>query len=830
MVDNQSAEAVKKRVLIVDDEKEILTSLERALRIKYDVMTVQESPKVIDFLKQNRVDCILMDIRMPEITGIELLKDIKFLYPHLSILIMTGHGDEDDAITALKYGASGYIKKPINIYYLFDEISRILKEAFSVKEEKPVNILLVDDDEALLNSLAKGLACYQYKITTANNSVSAANLLKAESYDIIITDENMEKMDGIALIEEAKKIQREIIPIMITGVSTQELAIESIKAGVFDYIKKPIDLKEIKSAIDRSISRLRINREIKARNAELSSKSKMLETLNNEIFTQKEYLKNIVQSINNILIITDENGNIEQANEVAIKKIGYKKEEMFGRSLTIIYPVDNLEKFLSQVIEHNGLANLEGEYLTKSHDRIPVIIAASLIHSQDKAIEGYVFVAQDISDRKKNEEKLYQLSYYDVLTNLPNRTHFELYATQEISKASQENRRLAFFYMDLDGFKAVNDRFGHASGDLLLVQVADRLKEVFQSSGFVARLSGDEFAVCLSVRSHEELVLLANMIINMINQPIYINNSEISVGISIGVSIFPDTSIDYETLLKNADIALYRAKYNGRNQFVFYSTDIEQEYTDMLKIETALRLAVDKNEFYLEYQPIYDLEQNQIISLEVLTRWQSSELGFVSPDKFIPIAEANGLIFPISDWIIDNAFKQYAEWKKENKQHFQLAINISAKQLDQGNFLVKFLKQKCEAYHLEAKDIDVEITETAIMRNQPMAKVALTELRSAGFVITLDDFGQGYSSLSLLSKLPISVLKIDKYFVQNLNDPKNKFIVTSIISLSHTLKIKVIAEGIETSDELEYLKKLGCNYGQGYLLSEPKAPDALFKE
>lgn len=815
----------KSTILIVDDETELLLSLQRPLQMKYNVITMDKSTEVMDNLRALPVDCILLDIRMPGLTGIELLKEIKFSYPHIPVLIMTGHGGEEDTITSLKYGASGYLKKPIDLSLLFNEIQRVLTLTGKSEEaEKPVHILLVDDDPEILKSIVRALAHYGYKMSSYTKTEEALSCLDSDNFDIIIVDMNMPSMNGFEFIDQAKKKSSNFVPILLTGFSTQELAIDAIKHDVFDYIRKPLDVSELVSAIERSMKKLEINREIHQKNRELTAKEKLLENLNNEIVIQKNYLENIVQSISNILIITDETGKIKTVNDSAIRSLGYAAHELADKPIDIIFQIKNLQKYMEKLTQEKGIFNVEAEYLKKGGEKIYVLYSSTLIRNQYDKTEGFVFVAQDISSRKAMEEELQQLSYYDSLTKLPNRLFFEMQAKQLLVKAGKNNELCALLYLDLDGFKGVNDRLGHPIGDKLLREIASRFESAFRKDDFAARIGGDEFVVFLSnIEDKASAGIVAQRLIALINKPVFIENNEISLGASIGIAIFPSSANDFEQLFKNSDIALYKAKHAGRNQYHYFTQQLNMEYGRQLEVENALRFALNRDEFHMAYQPIFDLEAKKIIAIEALIRWDSAEFGTISPQDFIPVAEYIGLMNPIGEWAMETALKQYAELKENHDIDFKLAINLSSSQLGAKDYLKNFLNNTCSLYQLTPEDIQLELTETAIMHNPKQSELTLKTLHQEGFILSLDDFGQGSSSLSLISRLPISILKIDKQFISGLNDEKNVFIIKSILSLADGLALNMVAEGIETKEEYEYLKKLRCLYGQGYYFCEPKS-------
>lgn len=820
----------KLTILIVDDEVELLASLKRPLQLRYNVMTLDKSTEVLNTLRVHPVDCLLLDIRMPEMTGLEVLKEIKFTYPHLPVLIMTGHGDEEDTINTLKYGASGYLRKPIDIYTLFDELQRVLSLGGQLGElkRKTAKILLLDDEPEILASIKKALSIYPYQVSTTSSTSDALLDMEKGDLDILIVDIQMPTMTGLEFIDEARKKNNNFIPIVLTGNSSQELAIDAIKHGVFDYIRKPLDVSELISAIERSMHKLEMNREIYQKNRELTAKEKMLENLNNEITLQKNYLENIVRSISNVLIITDDKGKVKTTNDAAINLLGYSAEEIIGNTINCIFNINEFDKFIKKLIKSGGVSDIEAKLLRKDSSSLFVLYSATVIRNQKNAVEGFVFVAQDISSRKLVEDQLHQLSYYDSLTKLPNRLYFEVQTKQLLGKISEEAKMGAFLYIDLDGFKSVNDRLGHPIGDKLLQEVGRRLEHAFRVDDFVSRIGGDEFAAWLSnIVDRFDVGIVAQRLITLINRPFFIENNEISVGASIGVAMYPDTASDYDQLFKNADIALYKAKHAGRNQYQFFTKQLNVEYGRQLDIESALRFALERKEFYLVFQPIYNLKTKKIVAMEALLRWVSMDFGEIGPQDFIPIAEYMGLIIPISEWVINAALKQYSQWQKEFNVDFRIALNISACQIDKGEYFINLLKHACTTHDVDPKKIELELTETAIMQNPKLAESILSELDQLGFVLALDDFGQGYSSLSLLSRLPISILKIDKQFIGNLNETKGEFIIKSVIFLSKGLNMQVIAEGVETQKQSDYLIEHDCECGQGFLFSKPQKAEDL---
>lgn len=816
-------EEKKLTLLIVDDETEFLVSLERPLKTKYNVLVTNKSTEVIEMLRSSHIDCILQDIQMPELNGLELLKEIKFTYPHIPILIMTGHGDNEDTVKALKYGASSYIKKPIDIYLLLDEIKRVT-EVHTGNIGRPARILLVDEDKDFTDKILKILNQHGHDVTAIARGEQALSLLEKQFYDIIFMDIQMPNMKGFEFLEKVKQIQSNIIPIVITRENNQELTIEAIKHHVFDIIKKPFETNDLLSSIKRSICRLEINREVLQKNRELTAKEKLLENLNDEISLQKNYLANAGATFGNLLIITDNNGNIKCLNDKALKLFGYNKDEILNKNISTLLNIHN--KNMNMLAQ--GENNIECEFIKKDLTQGYILYSCNSVKSQNDQECSLVFVGQDITDFKKIESSLEQLSYYDALTKLPNQLYFEVRAKQLLANYTPEQEQIAFLYFDLDSFKDVNLRLGHTIGDELLKEVAKRLQVAFRDEDFVARLDGDKFIACLTkIRESGYAGVIGQRIIAAINRPFFIEKNEISVGLSVGIAIFPDSANDYEQLMKNVDIALYKAKQSGRNQFQYYTRQIDVEYGNRLELQNELRFAIMRNEFKLAYQPIVSLTDQKIVSVEALIRWESKRRGMVSPAEFIPIAESMGLIIPLGEWVIEEAIKQYAQWQALDVNNLKVSINLSAWQLDRGNYLIDLLKNTCLINNVSPKVVQLELTETAIMHNPQQGEQTLQKLSEIGFSIAIDDFGQGFSSLSLLSRLPINILKIDRQFISKLGEDKNESIINSIISLAKTLHIAVVAEGIETELQRDYLAKLGCEFGQGFLFAKPVYPEQL---
>ncbi|NQD36624.1 EAL domain-containing protein [Permianibacter sp. IMCC34836] len=435
---------------------------------------------------------------------------------------------------------------------------------------------------------------------------------------------------------------------------------------------------------------------------------------------------------------------------------------------------------------------------------------------------------KDVTERKRYEDELRQLANYDTLTGLPNRTLFHERLRHALSHARRHNQRVALLFLDLDRFKQINDSLGHSAGDGLLKQVARRLSISVRDDDTVSRLGGDEFTVILEgVATLESVGVVADKVLKAFAEPYLLNGTEVVVSPSIGISVFPDDGDDSATLLKNADLAMYHAKDQGRNNYQFYVGAMNETMRRRLSLETALRRGIEHDEFTLHYQPKMDIRSGELTGMEALLRWNSAELGKIMPDEFIPLAEETGLIVPIGDWVLREACRQIVQWREQNLPVVPIAVNISIRQLMAGD-LASRVEQILNDFVLSPQWLQLEITESLVMANAAQAVGRLNALRQLGLRLAVDDFGTGYSSLSYLKRLPIDTIKIDKAFVRDITiDPDDATITRTIIAMAHSLKLTVVAEGVETNEQLQFLRDEGCEEMQGYWLSKPLPADEV---
>jgi diguanylate cyclase (GGDEF)-like protein len=437
----------------------------------------------------------------------------------------------------------------------------------------------------------------------------------------------------------------------------------------------------------------------------------------------------------------------------------------------------------------------------------------------------YYLVYRDIAQRRRAEEKLRVVATHDPLTALPNRTLLHERLSHALAKAQRHGRQLAVLFVDLDRFKTVNDTLGHDAGDRLLQFMAQRLYDCLRETDTMARQGGDEFVVLMDeLTDREPITRVSQRILDAVAQPFVIDGQEIHITASIGISVYPE---DGRTLLRNADIAMYRAKEKGKNNYQFYSTQIDNYSVERLALESGLRRALERDEFTLHYQPKVNIASGLITGMEALLRWQHPELGRVAPGQFIPIAEENGLIIPIGAWVLKTACMQNRAWQRQGLRRFPVAVNLSSRQFA-GETLLDDVKAALDASGLAPADLELEITESMVMNNPEQAVNLLQELKKLGIRVAIDDFGIGYSSLAYLKRFPIDSVKVDRSFVEDIPEDENSMaIAQAVIAMAHSLRLKVVAEGVESEGQLGFLRGEGCDEIQGHYFCEARAPSEI---
>ena len=535
----------------------------------------------------------------------------------------------------------------------------------------------------------------------------------------------------------------------------------------------------------------------------------------------------VFKNTSEAIIITKPNGEVVNINQAFTDITGYSREDIIGKNPRIMKSSRQDKAFYKNMwgtLLDKGKWTGEIWDRKKNGEEYPKSLTINAIKTPNNEVTHYIGIFSDITKSKAAAQQLQQLAFYDSLTNLPNRILFKERLIQEIKMAKRRDTKLAVLFMDLDRFKYINDTLGHTCGDQLLIEAAQRIKSCIRETDTVARLGGDEFTIILTeINSISAIKLTANKIIAALSQKFIIENNEVNIGASIGISMYPNNGTTYDALTKNADTAMYKVKETGRNSYHFFTEELHATIKRRLILEKEMRTSISENSFEIHYQPKVEIDSCKIIGMEALLRWNHPELGTISPLEFIPIAEETGLIIPLGNWIMHQACAQNTIWIKAGYQPLRVAVNLSIRQFEQKD-IAEQIQDILSETGLAPEHLELEITESMVMNDINRAILTLKYLRKLGIHISVDDFGTGYSSLSYLKQFPIQCLKIDKSFVDDLcHNTDAAAIVSAIISMASSLDLTVVAEGVETKEQMDFLRKEGCNQMQGYYYSMPLA-------
>lgn len=530
------------------------------------------------------------------------------------------------------------------------------------------------------------------------------------------------------------------------------------------------------------------------------------------------------------IMVTDAANKIISVNRSFVEITGYSPEDVIGKDPKILssglQPAEFYENMWATIAESGSW---QGEILDrrKNGEIYPEALTIIRVRNTAGEIINHLAIFSDISERKLAQERIQQLAHYDVLTGLPNRVLFNDRLQQAIISAQRNRSKIAVLFLDIDRFKQINDTLGHSAGDSLLQSVGERLLGCVREQDTISRLGGDEFVVVLNDAGSDGAELVAQKILESILQPYPIEGHDLRITASIGIAVYPDHAANSENLIKYADVAMYQTKENGRNCYRHFDPSMNESAYERLKLESALRAALERNEFCLYYQPQVSLEDEHIVGCEALVRWQHPELGMINPEKFIPLAEETGLIISINDWVLEQAIKQCSVWRQAGFKDLTMSVNLSALQFRQHG-LVQQVKRLLETYDLPPGMLDLELTEGILMQGVERTLSTLHELSAMGVILSIDDFGTGYSSLSYLKRFPIQQLKIDQSFVRDVtNDASDATMVRTIILMAKSLRLDVIAEGVETKEQADFLYQSGCERAQGYHFKRPVSAQAF---
>jgi diguanylate cyclase (GGDEF)-like protein/PAS domain S-box-containing protein len=819
-------------VLLVEDNLADVRLMEESFRSSKRSIHLQvayDGMEAMAFLKREgayadapRPDIILLDLNLPKMDGREVLARIKddVSLKAIPTVVLTTSDAEIDVVKAYALQASCYIRKPVGLD-AFEGVMRNFNEfwltTIKLPQKSIMKVLLIEDnagDADLLRKMLEDQGSHSAELILVRTVAEAEARLAENAVDIILLDPELSDTQGLDSIRRTRAAAPRLALVVVTGFDDETMAAQALQLGAQDFLNKGrIEARGLLLALRYAIER-----------------KSMEETL----FGEKERAQVTLNSIGDAVACTDSSGNITFLNLVAERLSGWSQQEAVGRPVAEVLRILNADSRetipnpMEMAVRLNKTEHLPSNCVLVRRDgkEIPIEDSVSPIHDRQGQVCGSVLVFRDVTVARALELEKAHSAGHDFLSGLPNRKLLKERTDYAITLARRHMKKLALLFLDLDGFKHVNDSLGHPVGDRLLQSVAARLAKCVRGADTVSRLGGDEFVVLLSeVEQAEDAAITATKLLEAVAEAHSIDGHDLHVTTSIGVSIYPDDGLDAETLIKCADTAMYQAKENGRQSYQFYETTMNARAMERQSIEQGLRRALERKEFVLHYQPKIDLTTGTIVGAEVLIRWMHPTQGLISPEKFIPVAEACGLIRPIGAWVLREACMQTRSWADSGLPTITIAVNVSAAEFQNRHFTDTVFATLDEA-GLDPRALVVELTESVLVKRAESAAFILQSLRERGVHVAIDDFGTGYSSLSYLQKFPVDSLKIDQAFVRQISMAgDNKHIVTAVISMARNLKMRVVAEGVETLEELSFLRAHQCDEAQGYYFSRPVPPE-----
>jgi diguanylate cyclase (GGDEF)-like protein/PAS domain S-box-containing protein len=692
-------------------------------------------------------------------------------------------------------------------------------------------IVIVDDqpiNRAIYSKIASSIESVA-RIETFADPREALNSLGSLAPDILITDYNMPGLDGAAFIARvrAEPTTADIPIVVITVYEDKSYRLRALDAGASDFLLSPVDHREF-------VTRVKNLLKLRKQQLQLADRAERLErrlerseqSLREAVRDSSERLAQVIDAVPAMISATDQQGRFLFMNAYQAGMMGFEPSAAIGRGAAEILDAESAAraKAFDQLVLHNRgpIHSFEEEFVDRDGERRVFLTTKSALRNAANQTIGVVTSSLDITGRKAAERHLHYIAHHDSLTGLPNRALLSNRIQQEIAVGRRGDRYFALHLIDLDGFKSVNDVMGHSTGDRFLTAVAARLQTLRCPEYVVARLGGDEFAVLQTNPANTEAAAaLAQEIITLLREPIVIEDHRVVLAASIGTAIYPPDGDNIEDLLRHADLAMYKAKADGGDRHQFYAADMTRRACQAAKLDAELRLAIEREEFVLHYQPQVQLDSGEITGVEALIRWRKPDGSLVPPSGFLARAEENGLILPMSAFVLRQACKQAATWRRNGLPPLRMSVNLSPIQF-RGQGLPFLVTRVLAETNLEPSLLELELTENILMQDVDQVIVQLEQLSELGVILSIDDFGTGFSSLSYVKRLPVHRLKIDQSFVRDvISDPSDRAIVSAVVNLAHSLRMDVVAEGVESSEQLECVRAAGCDAVQGYYCGRP---------
>jgi len=831
--------AERPRILAVDDVAENLHALVAVLRDNYAIAAATTGEKALELAQRHpQPDIILLDVKMPGMDGFSVLSHLKSnpITAAIPVIFVTALSDAVDEARGLELGVSDYITKPVNPELLHMRIKTQLElrnhrrnpllfdATLPMDPEHRPTLLIVDDIADNIHTLLGALKD-SYSIRVASSGTTAVAMVNGDAPpDLVLLDIVMPGMDGYEVCRQIKASPagNRIPVIFVTVVDAAPEKVKGFEVGGADYITKPFDIDEVRARVRNQLELARLRNVLEQ---QVAQRSALLEKSEEKYHVLAEYSPNWEYW-------TAPDGTFLYVSPACTDVSGYSAQDFFadaGLMEKIIHPDD-----LAAWKAHGPSA--------RPVDRAPVIFRIRTrdgrerwlehvcrpVSDQDGCSLGLRGSHRDISERRYVEERLDFFINRDPLTGLSNRSLFRELLAYALQSAEVNRSGFSLLYVDLDNFTAINESYGHGAGDQVLVEAGKRLRAVLPQVEAIARISADEFNIIIEPGPEvPPVAFVAQRIIDELSKPFILDGNPVYVGACVGIAMCPDDGTDAEVLQSNAEVALHQAQARGRGELQFFSPEMSRHAKDRLSLDADLRLAVERGELLLHYQPQSDLVSGKVVGVEALVRWQHPVRGMVSPAEFIPLAEESGCIVALGEWVLRAACRQFKTWQDAGCPLKHVAVNVSTTQLGRGHF-VDTVKMALDESGIDAKQLELEITESCLMDDHGQSFKEINALKALGVRLSIDDFGTGYSSMAYLQELNANQLKIDLRFVRDITrNSANASIVKAIIALGHSLGLEVLAEGVEDAGQARFLRSLHCDVMQGYLLSKPLSVDDM---